>query len=126
FCPAITSETLRLIAFRLLLCSVFKGHFFFFVAFSSNSYILLYSGIKVKMFFQKNLIFSSTFCLRLTGTFINISCFHRDCKHILRKSFSLANLFFSKKTAKSRTEKNSSGFIVNRGVSLLGITGYHE
>ncbi|WP_220038734.1 hypothetical protein, partial [Listeria ivanovii] len=25
--PAITSETLRLIAFRLLLCSVFKGHF---------------------------------------------------------------------------------------------------
>ncbi|MGE8077002.1 hypothetical protein, partial [Listeria welshimeri] len=27
FCPAITSETLRLIAFRLLLCSVFKGQF---------------------------------------------------------------------------------------------------
>uniref|UniRef100_UPI001C6393EA hypothetical protein n=1 Tax=Listeria monocytogenes TaxID=1639 RepID=UPI001C6393EA len=25
--PAITSETLRLIAFRLLLCSVFKGQF---------------------------------------------------------------------------------------------------
>ncbi|HHQ9799449.1 hypothetical protein, partial [Listeria monocytogenes] len=56
FCPAITSETLRLIAFRLLLCSVFKGHFFFFVAFSSNSYILLYLVNKVKMFFQKNLI----------------------------------------------------------------------
>uniref|UniRef100_UPI001C632CCE hypothetical protein n=5 Tax=Listeria monocytogenes TaxID=1639 RepID=UPI001C632CCE len=27
FCPAITSETLRLIAFRLLFCSVFKGQF---------------------------------------------------------------------------------------------------
>ncbi|WP_227870559.1 hypothetical protein, partial [Listeria monocytogenes] len=27
FCPAITSKTLRLIAFRLLLCSVFKGQF---------------------------------------------------------------------------------------------------
>ncbi|WP_267669055.1 hypothetical protein, partial [Listeria innocua] len=56
FCPAITSETLRLIAFRLLLCSVFKGHFFFVAVFSSNSYILLYPVVKVKKFFQKNLI----------------------------------------------------------------------
>ncbi|HHR1767567.1 TPA: hypothetical protein ACSYZ0_14840, partial [Listeria monocytogenes] len=52
FCPAITSETLRLIAFRLLLCSVFKGHFFFFVAFSNNSYILLYSLNNVNTFLE--------------------------------------------------------------------------
>ncbi len=50
--PLYYVETLRLIAFRLLLCSVFKGHFFFFVAFSSNSYILLYSLNNVNTFLE--------------------------------------------------------------------------
>ncbi|HHR2709466.1 hypothetical protein, partial [Listeria monocytogenes] len=57
FCPAITSETLRLIAFRLLLCSVFKGQL---VAFMLD--MRMFSFVFLRLL---NHIISATICQQL-------------------------------------------------------------